>query len=446
MADKSFGVKDVNLIGASGTPTIDSPNNLNINAVNVAISTDMSIGGNLSVAGSITGSVGSIVKHGSVATNTGTEAAFTNIPSTAKKITVAIHNFSTSGSGSDVVLRVGDSGGYATTGYQSSFDKKYGLSNAQSATDSYGVIVNADAGLEYNATVELVNVNGNSWTISHVGASSNSNGEVIHGGGSISLSNALDRLKVFSGGSLDHGYVTVYYETTSDSPASNTVSSDAIVLQTAKSAATGTSDPIEFTDIPADAYEITLMFNGVTLSGGNDYLVQLGTSSSYIETGYTATSQSEGGSQGASSNAGFVILSTSSNYVHHGKFDINKFSDTAYTFEGQTRRDSGAGTQAYGSLNSINGTITRLRIKPINNSNPNNPNNFTAGSFNISYKTPGSANNEGTDAGQGFFENDTTLNNSKTLAANKNVGIFGPYTIGNNVTLTVPTGTTFTIV
>ena len=48
MADKSFGVKDINLIGASGTPTIDSPNNLNINAVNVAISTDMSIGGVLS--------------------------------------------------------------------------------------------------------------------------------------------------------------------------------------------------------------------------------------------------------------------------------------------------------------------------------------------------------------------------------------------------------------
>ena len=88
MADKSFGVKDVNLIGASGTPTIDSPNNLNINAVNVAISTDMSIGGNLTVTGSITGSVGSIVKLGTVATNTGTEAAFTNIPSTAKKITV----------------------------------------------------------------------------------------------------------------------------------------------------------------------------------------------------------------------------------------------------------------------------------------------------------------------------------------------------------------------
>jgi len=53
MADKSFGVKEINLIGASGTPTIESPNNLNINAVNVAISTDMSVGGDITVSGDL---------------------------------------------------------------------------------------------------------------------------------------------------------------------------------------------------------------------------------------------------------------------------------------------------------------------------------------------------------------------------------------------------------
>ena len=51
MADKSFGVKDINLIGASGTPTIESPNNLNINAINVAISTNATVGGSLDVDG-----------------------------------------------------------------------------------------------------------------------------------------------------------------------------------------------------------------------------------------------------------------------------------------------------------------------------------------------------------------------------------------------------------
>mgnify|MGYP001375276022 CR=1 FL=1 len=53
MAEKGFGVKEINLIGASGTPTIESPNNINMNAVNVAISTNVSIGGTLSVTGNV---------------------------------------------------------------------------------------------------------------------------------------------------------------------------------------------------------------------------------------------------------------------------------------------------------------------------------------------------------------------------------------------------------
>ena len=47
MAEKGFGVKEINLIGASGTPTISSPNNLNLNAINVAISTNATVGGTL---------------------------------------------------------------------------------------------------------------------------------------------------------------------------------------------------------------------------------------------------------------------------------------------------------------------------------------------------------------------------------------------------------------
>ena len=45
MADKSFGLKELSLVKGSGTPTIESTTNLNLNAVNVAISTDVSIGG-----------------------------------------------------------------------------------------------------------------------------------------------------------------------------------------------------------------------------------------------------------------------------------------------------------------------------------------------------------------------------------------------------------------
>ena len=50
---EGFGIKELNLIGASGTPTIESPNNLNLDTINVAISTNVSIGGTLTVSGNI---------------------------------------------------------------------------------------------------------------------------------------------------------------------------------------------------------------------------------------------------------------------------------------------------------------------------------------------------------------------------------------------------------
>ena len=50
MADKSFGVRELNLLTSSGTPTITSPNNLNLNANNVAISTNITVGQNITIS------------------------------------------------------------------------------------------------------------------------------------------------------------------------------------------------------------------------------------------------------------------------------------------------------------------------------------------------------------------------------------------------------------
>lgn len=46
MADKAFGIDALNILG-TGTPTIESPNSLNINASNVAISTNVTLGGKI---------------------------------------------------------------------------------------------------------------------------------------------------------------------------------------------------------------------------------------------------------------------------------------------------------------------------------------------------------------------------------------------------------------
>ena len=51
MADRAFGVREINIVGSAGTPTISSPDNINLNGNNVAISTDLQVGRNVKVIG-----------------------------------------------------------------------------------------------------------------------------------------------------------------------------------------------------------------------------------------------------------------------------------------------------------------------------------------------------------------------------------------------------------
>ena len=53
MAITGFGVTELNLIGSSGTPKIESPNNLNLSAVTVAISTNATVGGTATFGGDV---------------------------------------------------------------------------------------------------------------------------------------------------------------------------------------------------------------------------------------------------------------------------------------------------------------------------------------------------------------------------------------------------------
>ena len=55
MAEKGFGVKEINLIGQSGTPTIESlGSSLDLKADTVGISTDVTIGRHVNVVGVVT--------------------------------------------------------------------------------------------------------------------------------------------------------------------------------------------------------------------------------------------------------------------------------------------------------------------------------------------------------------------------------------------------------
>jgi hypothetical protein len=177
-----------------------------------------------------------------------------------------------------------------------------------------------------------------------------------------------------SGGDVCDG--DIWYDTTPSSGSPSSPSSN-IVLATPQTA-TGTE--VAFTGIPSWAKRITIMFNLVSLDSGADFQIQLGTSSAYINSGYTARTQEEDGVPAVTINTtAFIIYNGGSSSSHCGKFEIDKFSDTAYTFIGQTTATDSSATQAYGVLNSISGTIDRLRILPTSG-------NFDGGSINISYE------------------------------------------------------------
>ena len=59
MAEKGFGVKEIKFFGSS--PKIESPDNLNLNANNVAISTNATVGGALTVTGNV--NVGGVLTY-----------------------------------------------------------------------------------------------------------------------------------------------------------------------------------------------------------------------------------------------------------------------------------------------------------------------------------------------------------------------------------------------
>ena len=89
MADKDFGVKRINLVGAAGTPTITSPTDLIINANRVAISTNLSVAG-ISTFGNSTNGIKIDGTTGIITSNTGTAVTFFgNLTGTASTATFA---------------------------------------------------------------------------------------------------------------------------------------------------------------------------------------------------------------------------------------------------------------------------------------------------------------------------------------------------------------------
>lgn len=154
-----------------------------------------------------------------------------------------------------------------------------------------------------------------------------------------------------------------------------------LTAATAQASTSGTS--ITFTSIPSWVKRITVMFNGVSISGSSNILIQIG-SGSFSTSGYTAISSACGAAPGATTyTTGFGIfssVSTNTIYGSNSLFLLNA-STNLWVASGVTAQPSAAYTHHMGGGVTLSGTLDRVRITTVNGTDT-----FTAGSINIMYE------------------------------------------------------------
>ena len=148
------------------------------------------------------------------ATTSGLSIDFTGIPSWVKRITVMLNQVSTNGT-DGVILQLGDSGGFETTGYLGTGSAITGTNacGVSSFTSGFSAGTGVTDGASRSGCIFLLNVGGNTWLAS--GAVTN--GATANGvtAGVKALSATLDRVKLTTTGganSFDGGSINIAYE------------------------------------------------------------------------------------------------------------------------------------------------------------------------------------------------------------------------------------------
>lgn len=156
----------------------------------------------------------SLTRATPIASTSGTSIDFTGIPSWADRVTVLLQGVSTNGT-SDFLIQIG-AGSVVTTGYLGAAGNVSGAGTAvTSYTAGFGIVnPSTGAATVLHGSVVITNITSNTWVASSVVGMSDS-ARVGHGGGSVSLSGALDRVRITTVGgtnTFDAGNINILYE------------------------------------------------------------------------------------------------------------------------------------------------------------------------------------------------------------------------------------------
>jgi hypothetical protein len=155
-----------------------------------------------------------------------------------------------------------------------------------------------------------------------------------------------------------------------------------IVRGTAVASTSGTS--IDFTSIPSWVKRVTVLFNDVSLSSTADLLVQIGTSSGVVTTGYASASSYSGtavDAGAATSTTGYIVRAGAAGVGIGGSMVLNNISGNIWiaSFAGG-RTDATASAVTAGGTKTLDAVLDRVRITSTSTDT------FDAGSLNIMYE------------------------------------------------------------
>lgn len=142
--------------------------------------------------------------------------------------------------------------------------------------------------------------------------------------------------------------------------------------------ATTSGTAFDFTGIPSTAQEIIVAFNGVSLSGTDDILIQLGTSSGVVTSGYTSSSST--GSGDSTSTSGIVIRATSGGQAFRGRVAIDNMDATNRIWVSSHSLSNGSSAVYGGAAVTLAATLDRVRVTR------SGTNTFDAGSVSVGYR------------------------------------------------------------
>jgi hypothetical protein len=163
--------------------------------------------------------------------------------------------------------------------------------------------------------------------------------------------------------------------------ARNAAIAAAVTLGTAQATTSGTSK--DFTGIPATAKRITIMFNGVSLSGTASLLVQLGTSGGVVASGYNAIGMRinmTSTTSGTASTAGFPINNQVATEIVSGHMLLTHMGGNVWVSSHAGKISTILAAHGGGDV-TLGAVLDRVRITTTNGTDT-----FDAGSVNILYE------------------------------------------------------------